>query len=294
MQNFIAKLTLSKNLTPLQLGAGYMLFSVVCFALMNLSVKMVPTIPATELVLFRSAISLVLSLIMIRRKKISPFGNNKRWLILRGIFGVTALTSFFYTLQQMPIGSAITIQYLSPIFTVIFAVLLLGEKTKKIQWLFFLIAFIGVGIVKGFDNSVSTYLLIIGIISAVFTGLAYYAIGRLKATEDPVVIVFYFPLIATPVMLVVSLFHWVTPQGLDWVYLILMGVLTQFAQVNMTKALQLAPLSKMAPLNYTGIIFAITFDLLIFDVHYQLITLLGIAMVISGVVLNLLQRKKAG
>jgi len=267
-----------------------MLISVVGFALLNLTVKFLPHIPATELVLFRSAVSLVLSLIMIRQKGISPFGNNKKWLILRGVFGVIALTLFFYTLQKMPIGSAITIQYLSPIFTVVLAGFLLGEKMRNIQWLFFLIAFVGVGIIKGFDNNVSTYLLILGIISAMFTGLAYNAIRKLKNTEDPVVVVFYFPLVATPVMLVLSLFYWVMPHGIDWILLILMGILTQIAQLNMTKALQVAPMNKMAPINYLGILFAILFDMVIFDVHYQWITLVGIALVILGVVLNMLQK----
>jgi len=290
MQKLLAKLELPDSLSPLQKGAVYMLISVLGFALLNLTVKFLPHIPATELVLFRSAVSLILSLIMIRQKNIRTFGNNKKWLILRGVFGVIALTLFFYTLQKMPIASAITIQYLSPIFTMIIAVLLAGEHMRRIQWLFFLMSFVGVGIIKGFDNSVSTYLLILGIISAVFTGLAYNAIRKLKDSEDPVVIVFYFPLIATPVMFIVSLFYWVMPQGIDWVLLIFMGVLTQIAQINMTKALQVAPISKMAPLNYTGIIFAILFDMFIFDVQFQWITLVGIALVILGVILNMLQK----
>ncbi len=264
--------------------------SVVCFALMNLVVKFLPHIPATELVLFRSVISVVLSLIMIRQKKVNPFGNNKKLLILRGIFGVTALTLFFYTLQKLPIGSAITIQYLSPIFTVIFAIFILGEKMRNIQWLYFFMAFAGIALIKGFDGTISITLLLMGIGSAVFSGLAYNVIRKLRDTDHPIVVVFYFPLIATPIMLVFSLFFWVTPQGIDWLYLVLMGVLTQIAQLNMTKAYQVAPINKVAPIVYGGVILAILFDMLIFDVSYKWLTLVGIGLVIAGVVLNMLQK----
>ncbi len=288
----LPKLAFPISTTPLQRGFFYMIVSVVCFALMNLVVKLMPTIPATELVLFRSIVSIILSYFMIRKKKLNPFGNNKKWLIIRGVFGVVALTLFFYTLQKLPIGSAITIQYLSPIFTAFFAIYILGEKMRNTQWIYFLVAFLGIAIIKGYDANISTPLLLMGIGSAIFSGVAYNAIRKLKDTDHPVVVVFYFPLIATPVMLVFSLFYWVTPQGIEWFYLLLMGVLTQIAQVNMTKAYQAAPLNKMAPLKYGGVILAILFDVSIFGIHYQWITLLGIAMVIGGVVLNMLHKNK--
>lgn len=274
----------------MQRGIIYMMISVVGFSLMNLVVKFLPRIPATELVLFRSIVSLILSLAMIRQKGLNPFGNNKTWLILRGVFGVIGLTTFFYTLQHLPIASAITIQYLSPIFTALFAIFILGEKMRKVQWLFFLVAFAGIGVIKGFDSNISTLLLLLGITSAVFSGLAYNAIRKLKDSDHPVVVVFYFPLIATPIMAVISAFNWVTPIGWEWLLLILMGVFTQIAQVNMTKAYQAAPLNKVAPFKYAGVVFALGFDVWIFGISYSWVILLGIAMVIGGVVLNLLQK----
>lgn len=270
-----------------------MLISVVCFSLMNVVVKYLQHIPATELVLFRSIVSVILSLIMIRQKGLNPFGNNKLWLIIRGVAGVIALTAFFYTLQKMPIGPALTIQYLSPIFTAIFAIFILHERMRPMQWLFFLIAFAGIALIKGFDSDTSLLLVSLGIISAIFSGIAYNAIRKLKDSDNPIVVVFYFPLIATPIMAIVSLFNWVTPVGWDWLLLILMGVLTQIAQLNMTKAYQIAPVGKVAPLNYIGVLLAIGFDVSLFGVSYNLITLMGISMVVIGVVLNVLYKSNS-
>ncbi len=273
---------------------GYMLISVVGFALMNLTVKFLDRLPTTELVLFRSIVSLSICLYFLKKRHIPFFGNQKKYLILRGVFGVIALTLFFYTLQNMPLGSAITIQYLSPIFTAFFAIFMLGEKMYKVQWLFFLVSFAGIAVIKGFDPNIDMKLFVIGIVSSIFAGLAYNCIRKVKDTDHPLVVVFYFPLIATPVMGVISLFNWVTPMGWEWALLLLMGVLTQIAQVYMTKALQNAEANEITSLKYLGIIFALGFDLFIFKVIYQPIALIGIAMVLAGVILNVLfkARKK--
>lgn len=273
-----------------------MLISVLGFALMNLTVKFLGRLPATELVLFRSMISLALSAYFIRRRNIPFFGNNKKYLILRGLCGVTALSMFFYTLQKLPLGSAITLQYLSPIFTALFGMLLLGEKVKPVQWLFFLVSFIGIAIIKGFDTRITPLLFAFGIGSALFAGLAYVFIRKVKDTDHPLTVVLYFPLVATPVMAVISLFNWETPMGWEWLLLLLMGILTQIAQIYMTKALQSAEVSEITSLKYLGVIFALGFDFLIFDVIYRPLALAGIAMVLGGVVLNVLfkawQRKR--
>ncbi len=265
-----------------------MLISVVGFALMNLTVKFLGRVPATELVFFRSLVSISLCIYFLRRRKIPFLGNHKKWLILRGVFGVTALSLFFYTLQKLPLGSAIVIQYLSPIFTAIFAIFLLGEKVKIPQWFFFLVSFAGIALVKGFDPNISTRLLLMGMGSAVFAGLAYNCIRKVKDTDHPLVVVFYFPLIATPVMGLVCLFHWVQPIGWEWGLLLLMGILTQIAQVYMTKALQNAEINEIVSLKYLGIVFALGFDFLIFEEDYQALALVGIGLVLAGVILNVL------
>lgn len=269
---------------------GYMLISVLGFALMNLTVKFLDRLPATELVLFRSMVSLVLSFYFLRRRRVSPWGVQKGYLLLRGICGVIALSLFFYTLQQLPLGSAITLQYLSPVFTALFGMFILGEKVKNIQWFFFALSFGGIAIIKGFDQDVSLLLLVLGLVSAMFAGLAYNFVRKVKDSDHPLVVVLYFPLVATPVMAVFSLFYWVTPIGWEWGLLLLMGILTQIAQLYMTKALQAAEINEIASLKYLGVIFAISFDYLIFGVEYRTMVLVGMLLVISGVLLNIVYK----
>ena len=70
-------------------------------------------------------------------QKIYVFGNNKGLLVVRGVVGSIGLITFFYTLQNIPLASAVTIQYLSPIFTTILGIFLVKEKVKPIQFVFF-------------------------------------------------------------------------------------------------------------------------------------------------------------
>lgn len=261
---------------------------------MQLCVKYLHHLPPHELILFRSLVSLLLSLAYLIPQRINPLGVNRKFLLLRGIFGVTALSLFFITLQKLPLASAVTIQYLSPLFTTIIAIFLLGEHVRKIQWLFFGLALMGVALMKGFDQRVSVFYLLLGIASAFFAGAAYNCIRVLKDTDHPVVVVFYFPLVATPVMLVLCLQDWVTPVGWDWLLLLLLGIFTQIGQVFMTKALQLEKANLVTSLKYLGSIYALMYGYFLFGETYDLVSLLGIVLVLIGVVLNVTLKRTSG
>lgn len=257
------------------------------FSLMTLTVKFLSHIPALELVFFRSLVSLALSVVFLKYYGIPFFGNNKKWLILRGVFGMIALSLFFVTLQKLPLASAVSISYLSPIFTIIFGIFILSEKVKFYQWFFFLLSFAGTLLIKGFDSNISWFYILLGITSAVFSGLAYNCVRKVKNTDYALVVVFYFPLIAMPITGVYSAYNWVPPHGIDWLLLLALGLFTQIAQVLMTKSLQGEKLAKISVLKYLGVIYALIYGIILFDEKYSLVNLIGMFLVLLGVALNL-------
>lgn len=267
-------------------GMILMLASVVLFATVNVCIKFLSDMPTHELVFFRSVVQLVLSAGFVIQAGIPFFGNNKPWLITRGISGMVALFLFFYTLQNMPLASATTIQYLSPIFTVILAIFINRERVRPIQWIYFSIAFAGIVLIKGFDPRVTTWLLGAGVLSALLSGVAYNAIMRCKYTDHPVTIVMYFHLIAVPVMGVWTFADWVMPTGRDWILLGIIGLLSQFAQVFMARALHADQAAKVTPFKYVGAVFAVILGYTIFDERLQWLSLAGIGLVLVGVLLN--------
>ena len=252
-------------------------------------------IPAHELVLSRSIISFTISLYIIKRKKLPLFGVNKKWLLVRGFAGMIALTIFFETIHQLPIAVASTIQYLAPIFTMIFTLVLLGERILKLQWFFVLIAFIGVTLIglnalilKSNPVKLDYFWLTLGVISAAFSGIAYTAIVKLKTTDAPINIVSYFPMLSIPIMTVWCFFDFVMPKGVEWILLLVIGIFTQIAQVLLTKALHQESASLITPFQYLGSIYALLMGYFIFDERLNFLIIIGVGLILAGVIANTL------
>jgi len=271
------------KITAISPGVRYILVATFFFALMNIGVKFLDRIPAYEIVFFRAFITLIVVYLLIRRAGLQISGNNKPLLLLRGLTGTGALMMYFYTLQNMPLASAVTIQYLSPIFTIIIAGFMLRESTRRIQWLLFLLSFSGVLLVKGFDTRVSPTDLVIGISAAVCSGFAYNFIRKLKNTDHPLVVVFYFPVVTVPIVGCYLLFNWVSPSPQEWIILLLIGLATTVAQIYMTKAYQLERAANISNYNYLGVVYALIFGFSIFGETLSLLAVCGILLIIAGV-----------
>jgi len=269
-------------------GVRYMLLATFFFALMNASVKFLGHLPAIEIALLRSVVSLVAAYGFLRYNKIELRGRNTRALLLRGFFGSSSLVLYFITLQRMPLASAVTLQYLSPVFTAIMGIYLVREPVKPWQWVFFAVSFAGVLMVEGFDQRIEPEFVALGIGSAFFSGLAYNMIRQLKLTEHPLVITFYFPLVSVPVTaLLLGTITWVTPVGMDWLILIFIGLAAQTAQYFMTRSYQSEELSKVVSLKYVGIVYALLFGYFLFGETFSVASHVGMAVVIAGVIMNL-------
>lgn len=273
-------------------GVRYMLLATFLFACMNALVKLVPHIPAVEVVFFRCIISLVMSYAALKSQRVPVLGHNKPLLIARGLAGTLALVLYFIMLQQIPLATAVTLQFLSPIFTAIIGIFLLKEKVKLWQWLFFLTSFCGLLVVNGFDTRIATIHLLMGILAAVGSGMAYNIIRKLRESEHPLVIVLYFPLVTLPLSGVYSVWHWVPPVGWDWLVLLAIGILTQAAQYLMTKAYQQEEVAKVANLNYLGLVYALLIGFIFFGETFNFMTFMGMGLVMAGVILNVWYKQR--
>jgi drug/metabolite transporter (DMT)-like permease len=291
-------------------GILYIILSGIAFFIINFFVKMlgnpdnsiIPNLqkyPAHELVFFRSLVSFTISATIIKHRGLSLFGNNRRWLLVRGTAGMIALTLFFFTLHKLPLAIASTLQYLSPIFTVLIASRLFHEKVSKIQYFCSILAFTGVifigfnGIFYGLGNQqLDVFWVIMGIISAILSGIAYNAISKLKETEQTINIVIYFPMLALPLTGIWCLFDFTFPHGIEWLILGTIGVLTQIAQVTMTRAFLSTNTAIVAPFQYIGAIYALITGWFVFNEKLATASIIGVCLVIFGVIIGTIFRAK--
>ena len=265
-----------------------MFLSTLAFFGANVCVKQVAHLPAMETVFFRCVVATTLCVIGLKRAGGAVIGENHLHLLLRGVFGTVALVLFFITLQEMPLASAQTIQYLSPIFTATIAVVVLKENVLPMQWLFYGLAFAGVLLIEQFDSRISPFYLALGVISAFCSGMAYNLVRSLRGREHPLTVVLHFQLVGVAAGFVSLFFVWVTPQGIDWLYLLLVGLFAQLGQIFLTDALQRERVAGVAIVNYTGLVYAIAIGWIWFGEAQTLITAMGMALVVLGVVLSVI------
>lgn len=273
-------------------GVVFMAFAVFLFSSMTALVKLVPEIPALQIIFFRSLISLVASWGMLSLQHVSPLGTHRGLLLGRGIAGAVALSLYYETLQHIPLATATTLQFTAPIFTALIGIYFVKEKIWPLQWVFFGIAFAGVLLVESTDERVPPLYAAMGITAVMFSGLAHNFIRKLNTREHPLVIIFYFPLITTPLSGLYCLHYWVMPQGWQWAILIGIGILTQMAQFFMTKAIQIEELSRIAIIRYSGMMYALFYGYFLFGETFNAITYAGMFLALAGILANLWYKRR--
>jgi drug/metabolite transporter (DMT)-like permease len=201
------------------------------------------------------------------------------------------MTLFFLSLKYIAMGTAVSIRYIAPIFAAFFALIILKEKIKPIQWLFFAIAFSGVLILKGFNTDIQIEGIIFALVSSLFAGLVYITIRKIGSGDHPVVVVNYFMVISAIVGGLLSLNGWINPIGQEWLIFLSLGVFGYFAQLYMTKAMQVGETNQVAPLKYLEVIFTIIIGLIWFKEVYTLWSLVGILLIVFGLTLNVFTKR---
>ncbi len=265
----------------------FMVIGMLAFACLNFIVKYLDHISAFQLVFFRAVGTLFITLPIIYAKKLNPFGN-KKWLLLsRGLVGFGSLLLYFIALKLLPLGTCVTLRYLAPIFAAVFALWFLGESVKIPQWVFFLVSFSGVFLIKGFDPELSTLGVILVIISGILSGLVLVIIRKIGHDDHPIVIVNYFMMVGVVLGLIGCLKYWTIPVLMDWPFLVLLGFFGFVGQYYMTKAVQLETTDVVAPIKYIEIPFTILIGMTFFGETYGWVSVVGFLLIVSGLVANI-------
>lgn len=226
------------------------------------------------------------------RKGQNPLGNNKRLLFLRGLFGTIALYGFFQCFQNLPLSVAILIANLTPLTTVAISQFYLGERASLLQWLLLLLSFVGVVLAKGNLESASTFWMLIGVGSSVFASMAIICVRKLKSSEDPLVVVFYFSVISVLSILPLAVHQWRAPSSFDLFVLALIGLATQGGQYFATKAYQLESVSNLMIFNYSGIFLAAVIGYIFFQESLTVSQCLGLSLVFLCLCANYFSRPR--
>lgn len=277
----------------------YMLLSALGFSLMAACVKGASEygIPVLEIVAARAVVSLFISYIDIKRKRIDVWGQNKGLLIARGSVGAIALLCVYYAVTTLPLAEATIMQYTYPAFTALIALLFLKEKVQKATLLCIVLSLIGLVLMVqpadgGSNLSSLPWLSVMAALAgALGSAIAYVLVRKLSQTEDSSVIIFYFPLIALPISVIFLGRDFVVPSAEALLLLILVGIFTQVGQVGLTKAMQTEYAGKVSAYAYVQVVFSVVLGFVFFNEIPPDLTWVGGGLIIMGALINVFWKR---
>ena len=270
-----------------------LVFASFFFSLMTLCVKNIDKrIPIYELVLFRSLLSLMITLFIIKLKKIDPWGKNRPLLILRGVLGTLALICIFHAIRNMPLSISTVIQYTYPIFISIFAGIFINEKITRNLVFATVIGWFGILVIlnptqlSNINVDIENVTISVAFLGSICTALAYITVKKLSFTEDVYVIIEYFPLVSLITLFPIVLINWVTPSWNELAWIIGIGLFTQLGQTFLTIGLKNLPASEASTINYLQVLFGSIWGILFFNELININFLLGALLVLLGTIIS--------
>ena len=281
--------------------ALWMVLASFLFASMGVCVKLASSnFNAFELVLYRGLVGMVFMALIVQARGSSlrtRFPGMQAW---RSLIGVISLIAWFYAIAYLPLATAVTLNYMSSIWVAAFliggALLYTRGPMQPRQGPLMLTVLTGFGgvvmILRPTLEQNQLFAGLIGLMSGLLAALAYIqvtALGRVGEPEERTV--FYFALGSALGggigVMFTGLSEW------NWeaaVWLLPIGVLASIAQWCMTRAYSQGPTLVAANLQYSGIVFAALYSLLLFGDQIPLLGWLGmVVIVVSGVVATALR-----
>lgn len=263
------------------------------FASMGVFAKLAShDLPVLAVVFARTLVVALVSLSLLKIRKVPLRVNDKRLMAWRCATGFVAMIFYYYAISAVPLAVAVTLHYTVPMVVAVLAWIVLKERLSPVAIGIIPLAFVGVILILSpdFDGDVELGALA-ALGSAVFAALAYLAVRRLRSTDPPEMIVLAFALTAllpsAPGLLMLDRM----PTPIELLMLLGVGVCASVGQVAMTHAYRHAPAAIVSTLSYSTVLFSATAGLLIFGEGISWTLAVGGLLVISaGASLVLLNR----
>jgi len=268
-----------------------MLVAGLFFGCMSVFVKLgTQYFPNMELVFFRSFLGLLMVYALIRRQSGSLATAHLGGHLWRGISGTVSLMLFFYCITVLPLATAVTLNYTSPLFLTLLVMLVFKERFHAP--FAFAIALGYVGVVLLLHPTLEHNQLVpglLGLVSGFLAGIAMLNVRQLGIMGEPEWrVVFYFSLIAAVSSGIIMLFGAIHPITLRNLPILLgLGGSATLAQLAMTRAYRTGKTLVAGSLSYSTVVFASLLGVWLWGEALPLTGWAGIALIIAGGVLSL-------
>lgn len=246
-----------------------------------------------QILFFRSIVGLLVLLPIISLSKKSNFLYPKRnkLHLVRNLFHFAGQYGWFLGIGLLPLATVFAIEFTTPFWTIIISYFFLKESitVKKVIAVF--LGILGVIVIVQPSLDVAHYASLIVLGAAICYAFSHVATKSLSNTESPITIIFMMCLIQAPLGLLLFIEGWITPVGIQWLWLVIIGITALSAHFCMTKAMQ-----------YTEVTFVVTMDMfrlplisiigvLLYAEHFSVALLTGMLLIVAGNSVNIYSKK---
>jgi RarD protein len=268
-----------------------------CFGMQDAFNKLlVENLPVWEVLFARSFIIVVLCLVFGRRRLVERLVATplKRAIAFRAMLTLVAWLTYYSASRDLPLAQLLTLYFAAPLMTTAMAGPILGERVTRMQWASVTIGFVGVLVASDpFGLRLSTSALM------VFAAAALWALSgvltrKIARRESSLLQMLAANLAFTVVTGAMCLASWTQPHGLSWVMLVSVGLIGGTGQFLYFEAVQRAPASVMASVQYSSLLWAFILGFLVWgDVPLPAVWAGAGLIVVAGVVLVVGERRGA-
>jgi drug/metabolite transporter (DMT)-like permease len=246
-------------------GILWMLVSVAAFTVMGLIIKDVTSqVSLAVVVLFRQWVVLLILVPWLLRAEAGEIRTKRLGThALRALLALSSFACLAYAVSQLTLADAIALAYTNPLWSIIISVIFLGESVRIRRWTATVVGFVGVLCIVRPAGQIDPAMFV-ALASAVSASLSMMLVKKLTTTESPFQILFYFTLVGSLVSLGPGIYYWQTPSLGQAVWMTIIGAMAFVGQICLSRAIGLADVTLVAPVDFLRLPFAAIFGFVLF------------------------------
>ena len=243
-----------------------MLGAMILFSTMGVFIKLSSSqLHPLEVVFFRNFLALFFLTPWIFKQRATVFKSNRKKLYtLRAVFNVVGMAAGFTALTLIPLAEATALSFTAPLFATLGAALILGEVVRQRRIIAIFFGFIGMLIILRPGIEAISPGALLAIANAITIAITVLIVKKLTTTEKPITIVAYMALLQTPMALIPALFYWEWPTLITWTWLFCLAGAGTIGHLMYTKAIQLAEVSQLQPIDFVRLPIIALFGYIVF------------------------------
>lgn len=265
------------------LGLLYILMAAFFFSLMTLFIRLAGDVPTFQKAFFRNAFAAVVAIILLARsdEKFKIKKGSLPSLFFRASFGVVGIITNFWAIDHLVLSDANILNKMSPFFAIIISVWILKEIPTKFEWCCVVFAFIGAAFVVHPTAGLASFPALVGMFSGFCAGTAYVFVRKLGTHgERGPVIVCFFSVFSTIILAPLMAMNYQPMEPKQWLFLILCGLSATGGQLGITAAYTHAPAKEISVFDYSQVVFAAIWGIIIFGEVPDIYSIIGYIIII--------------